>query len=342
MNITFHRFGLVAGGLALLAAGWWLGRQPVDTPATAAPSALQRSGAPDATGAEVADLQRGDLAIAAPAAPSGATAPTAAALPVAEPLPPADTPVVDLLAALRERARRGDPSAACRLASELQRCQNAAIWSERSRYMEASAAREQSSERRESMVNWLARVEEETARSEKVCAGLADEDFAEAFAMQQMAAQARPELRPWAAINPALDPQNFLDDLEQWAEYRRTAQNWLETAAAEGDIAALVVLARIHANDSRPHMGNPPLRQPDDARYLLYARLLEQRGVSFPPVQHGMEAARARLSPEQLANIETEVQRVGAGMPKEPVSPGQLGELMQRSLNSAPDPADCE
>jgi hypothetical protein len=342
MNVTFHRIGLVAGGLALLTLGWWLGRQPTETPAATAPSALQRSGAPDASATGVDDLQRQDVAVAGPTAPADATARSAAANPVAEPLPPADTPVVDLLAALRERARRGDASAACRLASELQRCQNAALWAERSQFMEASAAREPSAERRENMVGWLARVEAESARSEKVCAGLADADYADAFAMQQLAAQARPELRVWAASNPALDRSAFLNDLERWAEYRRSAQGWLEAAAAEGDATALLLMARIHSRDGRAAMGGPPLRDPDDERYLVYARLLEQRGISFPPLQQGIESARARLSPEQLAAVDAEVARLGQTMVKEPLSPEELRGVMVRSMNGSPAKPDCE
>lgn len=341
MNTTLHRLGLVAGGLALLTVGWWLGRQPADPPAAATPSALQRSGAADATTAGVADLAPSLADVAAPPQTTTETAATAPGATGSEALPPADTPVVELFAALQERARRGDASAACRLASELQRCQRARFMAPHQVRMEESAAQVNNPARREAMIQHLARMQAEDDRAKAVCADLEDSHFAAAFPLQMQAAQSRPELRVWAATNPALDAQNFLNELESWAEYRRVALPWLQAAAADGDIAALIVLARIHG-DRRPGvMMTPPLRQPDDAAFVRYVGMLERHGVSIPVVMQAGTQARERLDAATLARIDSEIAAQASRQPSGIVGAEELRQAMQRSFADSPGSIDC-
>ena len=265
------------------------------------------------------------------------------ATPVAvEPLPPADTPVIELLDTLRERARRGDASAACRLASELQRCQRARFMATHQVRMEESAAQVDNPRRREAMIQHLARLQGEHDRAKAVCADLQDSHYAEAFPLQLQAAQSRPQLRVWAASNPALDAQNFVNELEAWAEYRRVALPWLQQAADDGDLAALIVLARIHGDGRRIGPMTPPFRQLDDAAFVRYAGLMERRGVSIPPVMQAAAAARSRLDAEALARIDSEIAVQAARQPAGMVGADELREAMQRSFADNPQAVDCD
>lgn len=324
---------LLAAG-ALLAAGWWLGRQPPLPTALAPGSELQRE-RPDATPHGVDDLAL-DRRIAA-LADAGSDAPAASLAPLA--LPPADVPLDSVFDELAERARRGEARAACRLAVELQRCRRAGYIGRGSRYLENRATREDDDDRRETMINELARIEAERERSEAVCSGLSSQQLDQAFAFQQQAAHALPELRTWAATQPALDAMNFVNDLEAWQQYRSVALPWLEQAAHNGDLAALIALARIHGQRDRRGFMFPPIRQPDDERYLLYASLLERRGISTPPLQRGLQRVRRELDATTLARLQDEVEARAAAQPS--ATPPRGEALFRAFSGSGPEPADC-
>lgn len=324
------------GAVLLLGAGWWLGRHQV-------PDALQLDLQRDST--RPADAREGpdDLGIEADiAAPpsladeaaSGASGSAAVAL------PPLDTPIDAIFDDLAERARRGDARAACRLAVELQRCRMAGFMGRGSRRLEGMATREDDSERRESMINELARIEAERERSETVCSGLEAEQLDQAFAYQHQAAHALPELRTWAATQPALNFMNFVNELDAWQQYRNTALPWLETAAANGDLAAIAALARVHSARDPRQMRMPPISLPDDERFLLYAALIERSGITFPPLQRGLDRVRNELDPAAIARVQQQVEQLAA---KLPAAPSPQGSGLRRMFGSEmPDPQDCE
>ena len=260
------------------------------------------------------------------------------------PLPAPETAVAEIYDELLARARGGDANAACRLASELLRCQrHAAARGMMPRDPTDMISREDSAARRDRMIDYVARMEEEHALGDRLCRGVSEAQLDQAFALQQQAALARPELRVWAALHPALDTQTFVDDLEQWQQYRAVALPWLEAAAAEGDLTALIALARIHGDDRRAGPRSPPFRRIDDARMVTYATLLDRYGVSIGPVARSAEAALARLDPPTAASARERADalfrpdRVPAAADAREVQ----GEALRRSFANSTPEEDC-
>lgn len=326
---------LAAG--ALLGMGWWLGQQQLPAAATLSPD-FSRSGLDGGRpGAE--DLGF-DTRILAPPELDRPAADSATRASAANPLPALDTPVDLVFDELAERARRGDARAACRLAVELQRCRVAGFSGRGTRWLESRAAREDDGERREAMISELARVENERERSETVCSGLESTQLEQAFIYQQQAAQAMPELRTWAATQPALNFMNFVNELDAWQQYRSVAIPWLESAALEGDFAALAALARVYAQRDPRQMRLPPVSQPDAQRFALYAGLLERRGLSIGPLQGELERTRSELEPATLARIQNDIDQLAARLPN---TPPPQGPALRRALGAGtPDPSVCE
>ncbi|MCK7592170.1 hypothetical protein [Pseudomarimonas salicorniae] len=319
----------------LLACGWWIGQQQLPA-AAAVDSGIERA----APGGEA--QRPDDIALDAGIETlAGAEAEASSAdRPAPEPLPPLDAPVDSVFDALAGRAGRGDARAACRLAMELQRCRMAGFMGRGSGRLESMAAREEDPGRRESMINELARMESEQSRSERICSGLDSSQLDQAFAFQQQAARSMPELRTWAATQPALDFMNFVNELDAWQQYRSTALPWLEAAAAQGDLAAIAALARVHSPREPRRLGFPPISQPDDERFLLYAGLLERSGISFGPMQEGLARVRNELEPARLARIQDETDRIASRLPPAPPGPGP--GLSRIWSGGSPDPASCE
>lgn len=326
---------LAAG--TLLAVGWWLGQQQLPAAASLARDASR--GGVDAERTDAEDLGF-DARISAPPELDLPASDASASAAAANPLPALDTPVDLIFDDLAERARRGDARAACRLAVELQRCRVAGFAGRGTRWLESRAAREDDGERREAMISELARAENERERSETVCSGLESSQLDQAFAYQQQAAQAMPELRTWAATQPALNFMNFVNELEAWQQYRSVAIPWLESAAREGDFAALAALARVYAQRDPRQMRLPPVSQPDAERFALYAGLLERRGLSFGPLQAELERARSELEPAALARVQNDIDQLATRLPN---TPAPQGSALRRALGAAtPDPDVCE
>jgi hypothetical protein len=329
--------------VVLLAAGWWMGRQE----STAGRGDLRDRDAMSAGATAIAEEDRIPASVEEVAkAPASTSAPapvnSAASTPPLDPLPPQGTPVADMLEPLLERARRGDAGAACRLASELQRCRESAMRrGMRGFDLEARVAGETDERRRESMIQAMARMEAEQERADGVCADVTDEQIALAFPLQMQAAQARPELRTWLAINPALDTRFFLDNIENWQQYRQVAVPWMESAAAAGDLSALIALARVHGDSRSFGPPIPPFRELDDERFIAYATLLERYGMTIPPVQQAAEEARGRVEPDVIAAAEDRAEsmfRPEAVLPES----GEASRAMRGSFQRPPGAVDCD
>jgi hypothetical protein len=213
---------------------------------------------------------------------------------------------------------------------------------QQSERMEDWAARQDNSRRREAMIEHLARLQNEQQRAESVCADLPEAHFDLAFALQLQAARAMPELRVWAASNPALDTQNFVNELARWEEYRRIALPWLQAAAEEGDLAALIVLARIHGDSRRPGPQTPPFRQIDDAAFVHYANVLERRGVVLPRLQSAASEARNRLDADTLARVQDMTDALAAKQPSAVPDDAAIRQAMRRSFSDTHEAVDCD
>lgn len=333
---TLALIGTLAAA-ALIATGFWLGRQEAVEP----PAEASGSPAPESDRRLAARVDTPANIAAAPAAPE-TPATGAEVIAVPEPLPPTHAPLADVFDELLERARRGDARAACRLASDLQRCTRSQMQPRDTRAMEDRVAGEDDDRRRASMIDFMVRMELERARTSRMCAGVTDEQLDLAFPLQMQAAQARPELRVWAALSPALDTRFFVSELERWQQYRQVAVPWLERAAAQGDLGAVIAMARIHGDDRRFGPGTPPLRQIDDVRFVSYATLMQRYGVEIPPVQRALEEARARLTPTQAADAESHANALFRPEAVVAGSPDALRQAMQRSFDPVSGGPDCD
>lgn len=334
-----HRIAIVTLGLVLAAGAFFGGVQ----------WSARRGAAPDAGTAAALAAEAGSTAaqpaIADAASPGTATqsAGTAAATVAAAiawpPLPATDAPVADSFDELADRARRGDSAAACRLGVDLQRCAGSLGRRELAENLQNEAARYEAAPP-ERMVNFIASVEQEQERTGQRCDGLQDAQLAQAYDFQRRAAQARPELRTWFALDPALDRRDFVNELERWADYRRVAMPMLEAAARDGDLGALIALARVHGDLRRNSPPFPPFRLADDVRTVAYSDLLQRYGVEFSGIEIGAAQARARLDAEGLARAAQFADSLHrADLPR--ADDATASAAMQRTFNPQPKSEDC-
>ncbi len=320
-------------------ASWWALRS--DAPAT-------RRSTPDDRIATIPASPSSAPAAAAVAAPAPA-APTrppavdavefkAVVAPPGAPLPPESAAVADVFDALSARARDGDFRASCRLAAELQRCDAARITGQTAANIEGEVAR--SDRTPDAAVNQLARMQSLSERQGRGCAGLTDQHFRHAFDLQLQTALQVPEARLWFALNPALDPWNFVNDLERWTIYRQHAMPWLEEAAARGEPAALIALARVHGDLRRIGPPYPRFRIADEEKFLVYVELMRRHGIAFAPVTRDADAIRARLGAEALARIADRVTQLHRPERK-PLSASEVTLALDASMRRSPSPGDC-
>lgn len=253
-------------------------------------------------------------------------------------LPPIDAPLADVLDELIDRARRGDSKAACRLGVELKRCHIAHA----TRSMAADVERDASRRRDvpDTAVNAIARLQDSAERGGEGCAGVALDQLKTAFQWQKQAAQADPRLRVAFALAPALDPRDFVNELESWGEYRALALPWLEAAAAEGDVSAVIALARVHGDMRRTGPRVPPFRVEDDERFVVYADLMQRYGSRVDIVISEAAAARGRLSLESQGRARTRADALYR--PDKVLDAEAAGDAMRSSLQATLAPAECD
>lgn len=340
MKPSVRIFAATLLGCGLIGAGWWLGRQGELSALAGSPVAADSAKA----SGEVAidDLASApEVGIAAPETGAAETVAEAPAM-APEPLPAIDLPLGSVFDALVERARRGDANAACRLAVDLKLCRDSTMNAMRRNSMERFAVAEDNSQTRDRIIERMAHMDSSAERAGQICADLAPAQLEQAFDFQLQAAAARPELRMWAITQPALDSQLFLTHIDRWQRYRQVAMPWLEQAAADGDLTAIVLLARIHGDDRVPSPPVPPFRQIDAARFVTYAELMQRYGLTLPPVQAAADARRQQLSP---AALDIALRQADAlfRADREPIAtPQEAQAVMRRSFEPAMKAEDCE
>lgn len=256
--------GLVAAGSA------WLGRR----------SALTQIAASDSRDVSAADAV--DQPIAPPAAKSErvrASAPRA-------PLPPQDTPLRLIQADLTARARAGDAGAACRLAAELHRCEQAQTSLRRfedylennERYLGAITDPAKREQIRQQTGNNSVQAGERLLRNAESCDGIAQVSLAERVGYWRQAALAgnRGALLQYASGN-AFQWRSVMDVLPQLQVYRQEAETLALRAAANGDLRAVLALAAAYTPNEESRSRNMLAQsvQPDPARALALYRYAE-------------------------------------------------------------------
>lgn len=276
-----------------------------------------------------------DPASTAESADAVGTASSPAAWP---PLPPLETPLAEIIDTLTERARRGDPDAACRLAAELLRCSVAKRTAGFAEDMEQQLARQDSTP--DAMLETIARAQTNAERYGSTCEGIDEETLASTFDWQRQSAVLSPERRLAFALYPALNRRDFLSDYDRWGEYRRLALPWLEAAARDGDPAAIIVLARVYGDHRQNAFPAPPFRIRDDEKFVLYAELMDRLGIDVDVVQASATRARERLPAQVQSRLAAQVEAMASRLAG-PLDPDAAERALQSSLRAANRPEDC-
>lgn len=146
-------------------------------------------------------------------------------------------------------------------------------------------------------------------------------------------------LRVAFALAPALDPREFLDKLDECHEYRERALPWLEAAAVDGDVVAVIALARVYGDMRRTSPRIPPFHVEDDERFAIYPDLMQRYGSSVAIVVGEAEAARQRLSQDLQRRARERADalyRSGAGLDSIDAK-----EAMRALLKTTLEPGRC-
>lgn len=299
----------------------------------------QRESTPAAEVAPGGSGSTADASDASATARDEATPTPAAATATWPPLPAPDAAVAQVFDELADRAKRGDTAAACRLASDLQRCAKTLSQRELASNLQDQAARYEQTPA--GMVDYIANLERRQESIGDRCDGLQSAQLAQAFDFQRQAALAQPELRVWFALNPALERRDFVTELERWAEYRRLAMPWLEAAAREGDPAALIALARVHGDLRRNSPPWPPFRIDDPVRAFAYNDALLRLGAQYRGLRIGAANARARLDAEAQARA-TELADALVETGAAHADSAAIAVAMDRTFEPLPASGECE
>lgn len=221
-------------------------------------------------------------------------------------LPPEGAPVAQLYKEFSAVALAGAAKPACRIAADLQRCQQSAQTLRAATMLSQQA----SAQRNAQAIDGLLRNSEQAAR---VCDGVTDAMVDDAYRHQAVAAQhGGPAQQRWLAANPALDSQNFLRNLDAWRDYRRRAEQYFTQALAARRVEDLGILLAVYAPDD-VMMPRPPYRVSDPVTFLALYEAAQRHNVpSFPGVGNAARDLMQNLTPAQQQQLSQRRAQVGA------------------------------
>ena len=176
-------------------------------------------------------------------APGSTTSPTAA------PLPPADAPLADTIADLRQRAQSGDVSAACRLGKELLTCSFPSTQGLREQDLAGlDPGKAKTEQERRRIEHMLARAEHEAWRRDK-CAGTTRAQKDEALRWLRVAAEGghAPSMAIYASGLP-LQLSNIVSQIDEAERYRERALGMMHRLAAAGQVDGARLLSQAYGS----------------------------------------------------------------------------------------------
>jgi hypothetical protein len=260
------------------------------------------------------------------AATNASTAPAAAALPDAPLLPPLDARVADHFDELQSRARRGEVEAACRLGYDLMLCREIPELERSVAFFIDSAARGNEA-MRAGTAELIRRIESRLSRARSICEGATPEQLRSAWRYMALAAElGHADAGAAFAVDPPMDRDNFLAELDAWIYYRDNAARLLRQAAANGSYSAIYFIQGDYAG-RRPGAERPPAVQADPLMAVAYAMVLERVGDNDTASARGDEIAEMTRTwtPAQFARAEAIAEDVLARHPP-PVEPIPFSE----------------
>lgn len=196
-------------------------------------------------------------------------------------MPPADASVVKTIAALESAAMSGNAAAACRIAVDLQACSGARAQRDVAAVLENAMAKEKGGAV-DSTVNLAANLLNSADRMIAKCEGTEHISSETAFKFQSIAAQrgGRAQAR-WLAVNPALDRNNFINQLDAWQQYRDLAKNYFSSALHNPSTKDLLPLLMVYA-PKNTHIPRPPYQSSDPAMFLALYDIALSQGITLP------------------------------------------------------------
>lgn len=259
--------------------------------------------------------------------PPGTSAAREAGKPTASPpLPPLDARVVEHFDELQARAQRGEVAAACRLGYDLMLCREIPQLERSVSFFVDSAARGNEATRT-GTVELIRRIETRLARARSICEGATPAQLRSAWRYMALAAElGHADAGAAFAVDPPLDRQNFLVDLDGWRYYRDNAARLLRRAAANGSWSAIYFLQGDYAGRN-PGFDRPPAVEADPLMAVAYALVLERVGDADTAGARGQEIADLTRAwpPERLARAEAIADEMLARHPP-PVAPIPFSE----------------
>lgn len=182
-----------------------------------------------------------------------------------------EEPLINAFEDLKHQAMRGDTAASCRLATELQRCSNA------KRALEVASIMTQSPNSPGNMAEQMLKTNEALA---SLCDGVTPEMLSEAYRFQKMTAQRGGAYVKWLIARPEIDQQDFLSNLDAWADYRQRADAFVRSALVEQSGNDLELLLSIYSPIGAT-VYRPPYRVEDRVTFLALFEVAQQRGVNL-------------------------------------------------------------
>jgi len=231
-----------------------------------------------------------------------------AAVPSNEGLPPDDEPLAEAFSELSRLAKQGNRVASCSLAVELSRCMTAKKALEGAQQVLDSSG--------DPKIN--AAIAERFADAGEeygaLCAGVTPEMYAQAYRFQAMAADGGNRAQAqWLVTAPQLDEKDFLNHLDEWADYKRRADIFWQSVLAQQHRDDLTNLLNVYAP-----VGSAPVPQPynvsDNVTFLALLEIARQRGQHLPHYMDAAEAnARQALTPEGQSAVSKRIAQLDKG-----------------------------
>lgn len=334
-NPGLRRRLLLAAGLAVATGAWlWLTQQELDLGiAESAPvptaKVTAEVRAPDAAQAEQAPGRVDAERIAGQPPPLAATS-ASAPLPIDH----LNIPVVQLLDLLGERARGGDPTAACRLAHALNECRRHAL---ATRARAAFIPRQPPSDpgELERHIEWEATRQEQTDRLAQRCAGLDTAAMREGLVFSASAALAGHSESLTAFLRaPSTSSPDFILNPQVGEIYRTQLWPALLRSLRAGDaqVARALIIELANPTPSSIQAAVPEQYQDSEVALAVLALLLSEE----PALMHSL-AARKPPSVEAEAAATLWVDELFGG--RLPALPAKPRAALTTTLGS---PDTCE
>lgn len=217
-------------------------------------------------------------------------------------LPPTDMPVLQTLTELEPAAKAGNPHAACRLASDLQKCASAAT-QRRAATAIQSGLTGRTKKNEDQDISMVAQILNNVENLENQCAGVRPDQLSKAFGYLLTAAESGNEdAQRIAAINPPLDRNNFVSHLDDWVKYEKFAETYFDKALKNPHLDNLLPLIAVYQPIDVPGPA-APYRRHDPAMFLALVDIAKVSGANLPAYVTGA-AAQLRSADRGLHELD--------------------------------------